>query len=122
MTAHFRSNCEKTEEFFRDFEEKHSHEKKYWENRSWEDRTRGNESEEKVSGDTFEAKPDPFETLGVSRAATKEEIKKAYKEALKLYHPDKNSTLPPKLKESSTEITKAINDAYNEIRGMGLVD
>ncbi len=54
---------------------------------------------------------DPYEILGVSRSASKEEIKSAFRAQMKLYHPDKVAGLGPLLqdaaKKRAQEITKA---------------
>jgi len=56
---------------------------------------------------------DPYEVLGVSRNATEEEVKKAYRELAKKYHPDNyaNSSLA----DLASEKMKEINEAYDEI-------
>jgi len=54
---------------------------------------------------------DPYEVLGVRKGATKEEIKKAYLELVKKYHPDKFKDNP--LRELAEEKLKEINEAYN---------
>lgn len=61
-----------------------------------------------------EPKPPPQQSsedvLGVKPNATKEEVKKAYKEAAKKYHPDR---VPEEQKKAATEQFIKINDAYN---------
>ena len=50
-------------------------------------------------------KRDYYEVLGISKNATKDEIKKAYKQLAKKYHPDIN-------KENDGEKFKEISEAY----------
>ncbi len=56
---------------------------------------------------------DPYSVLGVSRNATEEEIKKAYKTLSRRYHPDANVNNPHK--EQAEEKFKEIQAAYQQI-------
>ena len=55
----------------------------------------------------------PYEVLGVSESASDEEIKKAYRELVKKYHPDKYVDNP--LSDLAAEKIKEINMAYDMI-------
>jgi len=57
---------------------------------------------------------DPYKVLGVSRTATDDEIKTAYRELAKKYHPDNYADNP--LSDLVEEKMKEINEAYDQIR------
>ena len=56
---------------------------------------------------------DPYRVLGVSRDASDEEIKKAYKKLSRKYHPDANINNPNK--DQAEEKFKEIQQAYQQI-------
>ncbi|XP_041062320.1 dnaJ homolog subfamily C member 16 isoform X2 [Carcharodon carcharias] len=57
---------------------------------------------------------DPYRSLGVSRTATQAEIKKAYKQLAREWHPDKNKD--PKAEDQFIQISKAYEILSNEER------
>lgn len=56
---------------------------------------------------------DPYEVLGIGRQATDEEVKRAYRDKAKQYHPDKFADNP--LADLAEEKFKEIQNAYDTI-------
>lgn len=56
---------------------------------------------------------DPYKVLGVSRDASDDEIKKAYRTMSKKYHPDANINNPNK--DKAEEMFKLVQEAYQQI-------
>lgn len=56
---------------------------------------------------------DPYQVLGVSRGASDEEIKKAYRALSRKYHPDANVNNPNR--EQAEECFKEVQQAYDQI-------
>ena len=57
-------------------------------------------------------KRDYYEVLGISKGASEDEIKKAYRKAAMKYHPDKFSNASEKEKKEAEEKFKEVNEAY----------
>ena len=65
----------------------------------------------------------PFEVLGVRQGATQDQIKKAYRDMVKKYHPDKYKDHP--LEDLAKEKMQEINEAYDILtrtNGTGMPD
>ena len=63
-----------------------------------------------------EQKRDYYEVLGVSKGASEEEIKKAYRKMAMKFHPDKVNTLGEEIKKQAEEKFKEIQKAYETIK------
>ena len=57
---------------------------------------------------------DPYQVLGISPNATDDEVKNAYRQLARKYHPDNYVDNP--LADLATEKMKEINEAYDEIQ------
>ena len=63
------------------------------------------------------AKPyDPYEVLGIPQDASQDQIKQAYREMSRMYHPDKTAHLGPELQQVAHEKMKHINRAYEMLK------
>lgn len=60
---------------------------------------------------------DPYEVLGVPHGASEEDIKKAYRELARKYHPDNYTNNP--LADLAQEKMKEINEAYDTLTKNG---
>jgi DnaJ-domain-containing protein 1 len=58
---------------------------------------------------------DPYQILGLPPRASASEIRQAYRGMVLQYHPDKTSSLGPKLREVAEEEMKKINWAYRTL-------
>ena len=56
---------------------------------------------------------DPYEVLGLPHGASEEEVKKAYRNLSRKYHPDANINNPNKAQ--AEEMFKTVQQAYNQI-------
>ena len=59
---------------------------------------------------------DPYEVLGVSKNASQDQIKSAYKSLVAKYHPDKVSHLGEEFKDLAEERFKEIQEAYQKLK------
>ncbi len=57
-----------------------------------------------------------YKALEIETTATDEEIKKAYRQMAKKYHPDKVNDLGEDVKKSATEKFRSINEAYENLK------
>ena len=60
----------------------------------------------------------PYEVLGVSQGASREEIRSAYRELIARYHPDKVAHLGQEFEAIAREKTLAINRAYEMLASL----
>jgi uncharacterized membrane protein YkvA (DUF1232 family) len=68
------------------------------------------------SGESAESDSSPYAVLGVSRGASQEEIRKAYRARMQEYHPDKVSHLGEDLQELALRRSQDIQRAYQRLR------
>lgn len=57
-----------------------------------------------------------YKILGVESTATDDEVKKAYREMAKKYHPDKVAYLGEDVRKSAEQKLQEVNEAYDKIR------
>ena len=59
---------------------------------------------------------DPYEVLGINRAATRSEISAAYRKLAQLYHPDRFVGKPPGVQRAAERRMQDLNQAYTLAR------
>lgn len=59
---------------------------------------------------------DPYQVLGVGRSASQDEIRQAYHDQLRQYHPDRVDDLGEELQKVAHERTLDIRRAYDELK------
>ena len=58
---------------------------------------------------------DFYQTLGLSKGATKDAIRKAYRQLVKQYHPDRVAGMPAEFQTVAHDRTREIREAYERL-------
>ena len=64
----------------------------------------------------FESADTAYTILEIKRAATDEEVKKAYRNMAKKYHPDRVNTQDEAIRKGAEEKFKKVQKAYEQIQ------
>ena len=59
---------------------------------------------------------DPYKVLGISKEATDDEVKRAYRKMAMKYHPDRVAGMGEEMQRNAAEQMKEINEAYEHIK------
>lgn len=59
---------------------------------------------------------DPYTILGVARGASSEQIRAAFQQKIRQYHPDQVAHLGPELRQLAEQRAKHITAAYNQLK------
>ena len=59
---------------------------------------------------------DPYKVLGITKEATDDEVKKAYRRMAMKYHPDRVAGMSEEMQRNAAEQMKEINEAYEVIK------
>ncbi len=59
---------------------------------------------------------DPYKVLGITKEATDDEVKKAYRKMAMKYHPDRVAGMSEEMQRNAAEQMKEINRAYEIIK------
>ena len=59
---------------------------------------------------------DPYKVLGITKEATDDEVKKAYRKMAMKYHPDRVAGMSEEMQRNAAEQMKEINEAYEQIK------
>lgn len=59
---------------------------------------------------------DPYKVLGITKDATDDEVKKAYRKMAMKYHPDRVAGMGEEMQRNAAEQMKEINEAYEQIK------
>ena len=70
------------------------------------------------SADSTAAEPDPYQVLGISQQADNQAIKKAYRQLMSQYHPDKMSgrDVPKTMRDYADQRVREVRAAYDKLR------
>ncbi|MBC7794893.1 MAG: J domain-containing protein [Clostridia bacterium] len=63
--------------------------------------------------------PSPYDILGVSSTTPSAEIRVAYQNLVRQYHPDRVASMPEEFREVAERRTKEINAAYTQLKRSG---
>ncbi len=61
---------------------------------------------------------DPYKVLGITKDATDDEVKKAYRKMAMKYHPDRVAGMSEEMQRNAAEQMKEINEAYEQIKSL----